>query len=195
MHTGLVILTCFFRIIEFQQLFITVTIFKLKGIIILIEFGAIPGVSVADMDQFNEDFTMTKYWAYLVLGIFSGFILGMMTRWTHSVCRTGLLRHEVYLAFYSSLTCVVLMPALIGVEYIGRKHEISVDDQTAHTAWIWAVIVACVVLKTLIVDRILNKRFTIDFDKELPSVPEIVDALSAASLSPPPSKNLKLTQG
>lgn len=115
MHTGLVALTCIFRIIALQQLFFSVTIGKVKGVIILLEFGAIPGLTVVDMDQFNEKFTMQAYWVSLVLAILCGLVLAVKTKLTHSLCRHSPLRHEAYLSFYASLTTCVVLPALIGV--------------------------------------------------------------------------------
>ena len=50
LHSGLIVLTCIFRVLSMQQLFFTLTIGKIKGVIILLEIGAIPGISVVDMD-------------------------------------------------------------------------------------------------------------------------------------------------
>jgi len=50
LHTGLIILTCILRVLALKQLFFAVTISKLKAAIILLEFGAIPGLTVVDMD-------------------------------------------------------------------------------------------------------------------------------------------------
>lgn len=167
MHTGLVILACLYRIIALEQLYFTATIFKLKGVIILIEFGAIPGLTVADMDQFNDDkFPETRYWVYLIIAIVSGFMLAVMSKVTHRVCREGLLRHEAYLSFYTALLTVLIMPTIIAEEYIRRRKE----KPTERNWLFWLVclsLIACVVVKTAIVDRKLNKRFVDDFDTEL----------------------------
>ena len=50
MQTGLIALTCGFRIIALQQLFYTVTIGKIKSVIVLMEVGAVPGLEVVDME-------------------------------------------------------------------------------------------------------------------------------------------------
>lgn len=62
MHTGLVLLTCVFRILTMKHLVISAAIFKLKAAILLIEFGAIPGLSVAKMDQFSDLFPLSMFW-------------------------------------------------------------------------------------------------------------------------------------
>ena len=88
---------------------------KLKGVIILMEFGAIPGLQVVDMDQFNEKFSMSIYWMCLVFAIVSGLVLAAKTKLTHNLCRDSPLRHEVYLSLYASLTVCLFLPAFIGV--------------------------------------------------------------------------------
>jgi len=121
MHTGLVMLTCIFRIIAFQDLFISFTISKIKGVILLIEFGAVPGLAVVDMDQFNDKFRMTEYWAYLIVAIVSGFMLATATKMTHTICRnSGLLRHESQMVFYQHLIACLVLPVIIAAEYLGR---------------------------------------------------------------------------
>ena len=124
MHTGLVALTCIFRIVALQQLFFSVTIGKIKGVIILLMFGAIPGLTVVDMDQFNEKFTMREYWVSLVFAIVCGLLLAVKTKLTHALCRHSPLRHEAYLSLYASLTVCVALPAFIGVQSIGRKRQV-----------------------------------------------------------------------
>jgi hypothetical protein len=138
-------------------------------------FGAIPGLTVVDMDQFNEKFRMSTYWMYLVFAIISGLILAIKSKLTHNLCRHSPLRHEAYLSLYASLTVCVLLPALIGVQSIGRKRHVLESEQMTDFLWVWAIIAACLISKELIIDRRLNKRFKEDFDAELQMVPEIVD--------------------
>jgi hypothetical protein len=43
-------------------------------------------------------------------------------------------------------------------------------------ALVWVMVAVCLALRTLLADRRLLKRFTVDFDAELQTVPEIVES-------------------
>jgi hypothetical protein len=175
LHTGLIILTVVFRVLALQDLFISITLGKVKGIILLMEFGAVPGLAVVDMDQFGATYPLTMYWAYLVVALISGFFLAIATKMTHNMCRGGLLKHEAQIDFYQHLVSCVVLPVIIAVEYLGRdRHEMDSTEATTF-ALIWVLIAMCLALRTLITDRRLNERFKVDFDAELPTVPEIVE--------------------
>jgi len=41
--------------------------------------------------------------------------------------------------------------------------------------WVWAMIIICLAAKALVAERRLFNRFTVDFDTELSTIPEIVE--------------------
>ena len=119
------------------------------------------------MDQFTDKFTLSMYWTYLVVAIVSGALMAINTRMTHSIYRSGHLRHEALFTFYGSLLAVLVVPSFFAAEYMTHKKKAVPPDDTTNFLWIWALIIVCLVAKALVVERRLFNRFTLDFDAEL----------------------------
>ena len=176
LQTGIIVITVIFRVLAMQQLFYNVTIGKIKSVIILLQIGAIPGLTSVDTTKFNEKNPIREYWAFLIIGMLSGVMLGIVSKQTHKLCRGNYLRHEAYMSFYASCMCVVVVPLFIGIEMSWAKSTkpLSDEDRWKFVRMIGAVFLLSL-FKNVYIDRGMMKRFAEDFDAELHTFVELIE--------------------
>jgi hypothetical protein len=127
LHSGIIAITCLIRFILREHLFFTLTIIKVVQGAFFLELCLISGLSTVKTDNFDKDYSMSDYWFDLAIGLGAGVLLGLVSKITSALCGGGMLIHESYMTFWSSLTTLILSPVFIGFFLITKETEIKTE--------------------------------------------------------------------